>query len=70
MSSKSVKQKMTRTVEERHDRMEVMMKVLMNKFDEMISRQGVSSHKEKKVEMHIVRAIMNDESVGDNFEDK
>jgi len=32
-------------VEERHDIMEFMMEVLMNKFDEMISRQGGSSRK-------------------------
>lgn len=30
----------------------------------------VFSCKEKKVEMPIIRTIKNDESVGDNFEDK
>ena len=42
----------------------------MSKFDKMISRQGVPICNEKKVEMPIIRTIKNDESVGDNFEDK
>ena len=33
---------------EMHDTMEVMMKVLMSKIDEMINRQGVPKVKEKK----------------------
>ena len=37
--------KQMRIVEERHDIMEFMMQVLMDKFDEMISIQGVSNHK-------------------------
>jgi hypothetical protein len=36
----------------------------------VISRQGVPSRKEKKVEMPTIRATMNDESVGDNYEEK
>jgi hypothetical protein len=36
-----------RTIEERHDRMKVIIEVLMSKFDEMISRQRVHSHKKK-----------------------
>ena len=46
MSSKSVKK--MRIVEEIHDKMKVMMKVLMSKIDDMISRQGASKIKEKK----------------------
>jgi hypothetical protein len=45
MSSKSVKKMRTK---EMHDTMEVMMKVLMSKIDEMINRQGVPKVKEKK----------------------
>jgi hypothetical protein len=40
-------QKKMRTVEERHDSMKAIMEVLMSKFDEMISRQRVPSHKKK-----------------------
>jgi hypothetical protein len=36
----------------------------------VISRQGVPSCKEKKVEMPTIRATMNDESMGDNYEEK
>jgi hypothetical protein len=56
MSLKSVKQKNTRTMEERQDKMEE----LMSKFDKMISRHEVPSHKEKEVEMPTIRAVMND----------
>jgi hypothetical protein len=42
---KVLNKKRMRIVEERHDIMEFMMEVLMNKFDEMISRQGGSSRK-------------------------
>jgi hypothetical protein len=45
MSFKSVEQKKTRTIKERHAKMEAIIKVLMSKFDEMIGRQGVPSHK-------------------------
>ena len=45
MSLKNVEQKKTRTIKERHAKMEAMIKVLMSKFDEMIGRQGVPSHK-------------------------
>jgi hypothetical protein len=31
----------------------------MSKFDEMISKQGVPSYKEKKVEMPSIKAIVN-----------
>jgi hypothetical protein len=55
---------------EMHDKMEVMMKVLMSKIDEMINRQGVPSRKEKEVEMPTIRVIVNEKSVGDNFKDK
>jgi hypothetical protein len=57
-------------VEERQDRMKVMMEVLISKFDKMISRKEVPSRKEKEVEMPIIKAIMNHESVGNNYEDK
>jgi hypothetical protein len=70
MSSKSVEEKKKRTVEERQNIMEVMMKVLMSKLDEMINRQGVPSRKEKEVEMPTIRVIVNEKSVGDNFKDK
>jgi hypothetical protein len=60
MSLKSVEQKNTRTTEERQDKMEAMMEELMSKFDKMISRHEVPSHKVKKVEMPTIRAIMND----------
>ena len=42
------------------------MELLMSKFDEMISRQRVLSHKKKKVKMPIIRATVNDEIVGNN----
>jgi hypothetical protein len=35
-------------------------------FDEMINRQGVSSRKEKEAKMLTIRAIVNDEIMGDN----
>jgi len=57
-------------VEERHDRMEVVMEMLMSKFDKNISRQGVPSCKEKEVEMPTIKAIVNYKSVSDNSEDK
>jgi hypothetical protein len=38
----------------------------MSKFDEMISKQGVPSYKEKKVEMPSIKAIVNYASMGDN----
>jgi hypothetical protein len=38
----------------------------MSKFDEMISKQGVPSYKEKKVEMPNIKAIVNHGSVSDN----
>jgi hypothetical protein len=50
--------------------MKAMMEVLMIKFDEMISRQRVPSHKEKEVEMPTIKATMNDDSMDDNFKDK
>ena len=57
MYSKSVEQK-------------VMMKVLMSKFDKMISWKGVPSRKEKEVTMPIIKATVNDKSIGNNYEDK
>jgi hypothetical protein len=39
MSSKSVEQKKTRIIEERQDKKEAMIEVLMSKFDKMIYRQ-------------------------------
>ena len=39
-------------------------------FDEMISRQGVPSHKKKKVKMLTINATVNDEIMGDNSEVK
>ena len=42
----------------------------MSKFDKMISRQGVPICNEKKVEMPIVRAIVNDESMDDDFKEE
>jgi hypothetical protein len=51
MSSKSVEHKKTRIMEEKQDKMEVMIEVLMSKFDKMIYRQGVPSCKEKEVEI-------------------
>jgi hypothetical protein len=42
----------------------------MSKFDEMISKQGVPSYKEKKVEMPNIKAIVNHGSVGDNSEEE
>jgi hypothetical protein len=48
MSSKSVEQKKVRIVEERQDGMEAMIEALINKFDVMINRLGVPSHKKKK----------------------
>ena len=44
--------------------------MLMSKFDKMISRQRVPIHNEKKVEMPTIRAIVNDESMGDNFKEE
>jgi hypothetical protein len=35
-------------VEESQERIEAMIEALMNKFDEIISRQGVLSYKEKE----------------------
>ena len=42
------------------------MALFMSKFVEMINRQGVLSHKKKKVKMPTIRATVNDEIVGDN----
>jgi hypothetical protein len=70
MSLKNVEQKKTRTIKERHAKMEAMIKVLISKFDEMIGRQGVPSHKEKEVKMPTIRVTMNDKSVGDNSKEK
>jgi hypothetical protein len=61
MSSKSVEQKKAKTIEERQDRMEAMMEVLMSKFDGVISTQGVLSRKENEVEMPTIRATVNEE---------
>ena len=44
--------------------------MLMSKFDKMISRQRVPIRNEKKVEMPTIRAIVNDESMGDNFKEE
>jgi len=57
-------------VEGRHDRMEVVMEMLMSKFDKNSSRQGVPSCKEKEVEMPTIKAIVNYRSVSDHSEDK
>jgi hypothetical protein len=70
MSSKSVEQKKVRIVEERQDGMEAMIEALINKFDVMINRLGVPSHKKKKVKMLTIRVIVNDESVDDNSEEE
>ena len=40
----------------------------MSKFDQIISRQGAPICKENKFEMPTIRAIVNDKSMGDNFE--
>ena len=61
MSSKSVEQKKAKTIEERQDRMEAMMEVLMSKFDGVISTQGVLSRKENEVEMPTIRTTVNEE---------
>jgi hypothetical protein len=57
-------------VEGRHDRMKVVMEMLMSKFDKNISRQGVPSCKEKEVEMPTIKAIVNYKSASDHSEDK
>jgi len=62
--------KKVRIVEERQDRMKVMMEALINKFDVIINKLGVPSCKKKKVEMLTIRAIMNDESMDDNSEEE
>jgi len=62
--------KEVRIVEEMHDKIKAMMEELMSKFDEMISGQGVLSRKENEVEMPSIKAIVNDENMGDNSKEK
>jgi hypothetical protein len=65
-----LKIKKMRTVKERHDKIEALIKVLISKCNEMIDRQIVIGCKEKEVVVLSIRATVNNESVGDNSKDK